>query len=328
MKKQHAFGLFLLAFSGFSFMVNATVLRVNSAPGSATPYTSVQAAHDAASNDDTLYVESSSISYGTLTCTKKLTIIGTGYFLAQNPQTQASPSACFIQQLYFNAGSQGSKITGVYLNTIILATNDILITRCYIYGNNAIYVNTSNPIGNIVITQNFIDAGYTYHTAINFSYPANNVLISNNYIRGYLSTGTNFFGIITNNVVDGVFSAYNAVLKNNIMLNGSFNNYNCIYFNNIGHNQDFGTQNGNQSNVNMSTVFLGSSGNSSDGQWQLKTGSPAIGAGEGGVDCGMFGGSLPYILSGMPNIPAIYYMNAPSIPSNTINVSIKAKSHN
>ncbi len=320
--------MLLLAFTGFSLILNATVLRVNSAPGSATSYTTAQAAHDAASANDTLYLESSSISYGTMTCTKKLTIIGTGYFLGQNPQTQASPSACFIQQVYFNAGSEGSKITGVYLNNIFLNTSDILVTRCYIYGNSAIYMNTSSPIGNIVITQNFIDAGYTYSTAISFSYPANNILISNNYIRGYISTSTNFFGIITNNVMDGVFSAYNAVLKNNIMYNGGFNNYNCISFNNIGHNADFGTQNGNQSNVNMSTVFLGSTGNSSDGQWQLKPGSPAIGAGEGGVDCGMFGGSLPYILSGMPNIPAIYYMNAPSIPSNTINVSIKAKSHN
>jgi hypothetical protein len=73
---------------------------------------------------------------------------------------------------------------------------------------------------------------------------------------------------------------------------------------------------------------VGATGNSTDGQWQLKANSPALGAGENGVDCGMFGGSTPYILSGMPNIPAIYYLNTPMVPSDVIDVAIKAKSHN
>ncbi|HRZ78222.1 MAG TPA: hypothetical protein P5248_12680, partial [Bacteroidales bacterium] len=88
------------------------------------------------------------------------------------------------------------------------------------------------------------------------------------------------------------------------------------------------TANGNQSNVSMANVFEGTTGTSTDGQWKLRTGSPAIGAGENGVDCGMYGGPFPYILSGMPNIPSVYYFLAPAIPSNTLDVAIKAKSHN
>ena len=51
------------------------------------------------------------------------------------------------------------------------------------------------------------------------------------------------------------------------------------------------------------------------------------GAGVSGTDCGIFGGTIPYVLSGLPDIPAIYYFTLFNI-SNTLNVSLKVKSHN
>jgi hypothetical protein len=72
-------------------------------------------------------------------------------------------------------------------------------------------------------------------------------------------------------------------------------------------------------------VFVGTG--STDGQWQLKPGSPAIGAGVGGVDCGMFGGDSPYVLSGIPSIPTIYFFNAPLEGGNQLPVQIKIKSN-
>ena len=53
----------------------------------------------------------------------------------------------------------------------------------------------------------------------------------------------------------------------------------------------------------MATVFVdysGTLGKSDDAKWKLKAGSPAIGAGVSGVDCGVFGGVTPYVLSGVP----------------------------
>ncbi|HRY33180.1 MAG TPA: hypothetical protein P5531_09470 [Bacteroidales bacterium] len=320
--------LMTLVLAGLVFKTTATVHRVNSAPGSAAAYSSVQAAHNAASSGDTLYLECSAVSYGNLDCTKSLTIIGSGYFLGQNPQTQASPASAYIPFIQFNASSAGSSVTGLSIGQIYLYTSDILINRNYLTGNNAIYQATGSPIGNIIITQNYFHTGAYWNTSINFPYPANNILISNNYLFGGISSTGSFSAVITNNVVSGSINCHNAIIKNNIHTAGSFTNNNCSISFNLGYNNDFGNQNGNQSNVNMSNVFLGSTGNSTDGQWQLKPGSPAIGAGEGGADCGMYGGALPYVLSGMPNIPSIYYLNAPAIPSNTINVSIKAKSHN
>ena len=67
-----------------------------------------------------------------------------------------------------------------------------------------------------------------------------------------------------------------------------------------------------------------------DGQWQLALGSPGIGAGIGGVDVGAFGGPNPYVLSGIPNLPAIYHFVAPAIGSTQsgLQVELKAKGNN
>ncbi len=58
--------------------------------------------------------------------------------------------------------------------------------------------------------------------------------------------------------------------------------------------------------ANVFVDFNSTLGYSTDGKWQLKTGSPAIGAGVSGVNCGVFGGVTPYVLSGVPNLPHIY----------------------
>jgi hypothetical protein len=67
-------------------------------------------------------------------------------------------------------------------------------------------------------------------------------------------------------------------------------------------------------------------GNSTDGQWQLKTGSPAIGAGLSGEDCGIFGGNTPYHLSGLPATPSIYLLSSPAAsngPTLPVTISVK-----
>lgn len=332
MKKQFLLSSLVMAFALITLNVQATVWRVNAAPGASAHYTSLQAAHDAATtvNGDTIYVEGSPFSTGGITCTKQLTIIGSGYYLDQNPQTQANPMNSLIDgYVYMNTGSAGSKIMGCYINyPCYISDNNITFERNrFSYGNYSIYGYGSN-ISNIRILRNYFENNY-YYTSIYFPYNATNVLISNNYVGGYISTGSNFEGFVTNNVISGGISLSNATFANNISTyNYSFTFNNCVISHNIGEGTQFGNQNGNQQNVPMTNVFLGATGNSTDGQWQLKAGSPAIGAGEGGVDCGMFGGAYPYVLSGMPPIPAVYYYNAPSMPTNSINVSIKAKSHN
>lgn len=330
MKTKIVYAIVALALFAGSITVNATVWRVNGTPNSSAHYTTAQAAHDAVTtlNGDTLYLESSTYAVGGLSLSKQLTIIGTGYFLAENPETQynLSPST-FNSYVYCSAGSEGSKFVGCTFNySIYLYTNNLTFERNHFtYGNNnAIYAQAN--CSDILILGNYFD-NYFGYTSIYLGSTHSNILIANNYINGYISTGANFSGFFVNNIFNYPVSIYNSTLVNNIAFS-TVTLYNCISNYNIGNSTQFGNQNGNQQNISPSALFVGLSGNSTDGQWALKVGSPAIGAGEGGTDCGIFGGESPYKLSGMPPIPAIYDLNAQSLPSNTLNVNLKAKSHN
>jgi hypothetical protein len=143
--------------------------------------------------------------------------------------------------------------------------------------------------------------------------------------------------ILQNNIFRrGTVNVSNSNLSNNIMVAGFLGGSGNLTSNNIANGTQFGNLNGNQQNVDMTTVFLGiASGISSDGAWKLKAGSPAIGAGFGStvsnpIDCGMYGGYFPYALSGMPPIPSIYFFENQPVGSNAdpIDVSIKVKSNN
>ena len=104
-------------------------------------------------------------------------------------------------------------------------------------------------------------------------------------------------------------------------------------------NTDYGAVPAGTGNIGVSggsmgsTVFVGyyAQGTySNDGRYALKPGSPAIGAGAGGIDCGMFGGTNPYKLSGMPRIPAFYKLTAPSniTSTNPYTITFSVRSNN
>jgi len=320
-------------FLALSVAVFATVWRVNPTPGASAHFTTLQAAHDNASvvSGDTLYLEGSVFSAGGIALTKKLTIIGSGYFLNENPQTQYNLLPSTINGwVYFYNGSQGSKVTGcTFLYGIYIYADGITFERNYFnFTSSSYYLYGYTNVSNIAILSNyFVTSAPTSWSILYFPNTHSNILVANNYLRGYISTSSSFSGVFSNNIFDGPIYVHNSSLLNNIALNNSTGFTNCVLSHNIGTSTQFGNTNGNQQNVTQSSLFVGLSGNSTDGQWQLKVGSPAIGAGEGGVDCGIYDGPYPYILSGLPAIPAIYELNAPLMPSSTLNVTLKAKSH-
>jgi len=322
--------------------VFATVWRVNNNAGVDADFTTLQAAHNAASAGDTIYLEPSTVSYGNTTLTKPLVIIGAGYFLTENPDTQANINASTTGWLVFNNGSQGSIVTGCKISsTITINASDIVIERNLIAASTTspqgLVGLTGNNISNILIRNNYIYNSYTF--AGNFYAIRSNgsgisdVMITNNFIMiqhqgSYaIQTNSGFSGTFENNVIHGRVQIENTVFNNNILRAGVFEQTNTTWQHNIGNSTQFGTDNSNQVNVNMNDVFVMTG--STDGMWQLKPGSPAIGAGLGGIDCGMYGGSTPYKLSGLPAIPAVYFHDQYIDNLNQeLNVSIKTKSHN
>ena len=82
----------------------------------------------------------------------------------------------------------------------------------------------------------------------------------------------------------------------------------------------------NQNSVGYAAIFTYTG--SDDGKFTLKASpSPARAAGTAGVDCGIFGGTQPYILSGIPNAPTIYNLNS-TVSGTNLNVTLGTKSNN
>ncbi|MCF8374315.1 MAG: hypothetical protein K9H64_22020 [Bacteroidales bacterium] len=351
MKKNLTFTMLLLAI--ISITANATVWRVNNNPNIDADFTTLQDAIDGASAEDTLYIEGSLNSYGIGTFSKKLIVIGPGYWLNENDSTQAYKENAVVEQLVYNNGSQGSMVSGLYMNsgsytiTIGVNTDSITIEKNYMrnyYHYSSTYGKSINITGNrnsIIIRQNFI----TGYNPIVFTGIPSNTFITNNIIGiGFSSSSIAMATVantsatdilISNNVIRGHITTYHAMHVNNILLYG---NYNTGAGDNTMSNLCVGTQypntNNNQQNIVMDSVFVNYSG-SYDHDYLLKPNSPAIGAGFNGTDCGVFGvfdagygGNQPYKLSGIPDIPSIFEAEVYSVGTTEIPVNIKAKSNN
>lgn len=330
----------------------AKIWRVNNNAGVAADFTSLQAAHDGAATGDTIHVEGSPYGYGNCNFSKKLIVLGAGYFLDENIDFQALQQSSKIGTCYMYNGSQGSVLMGMeFANTgINVYTDDIIIRRNkfngiaaniedYYIGYIAVYSHNENgniPANNVIISQN-------YAVRISINNPSTGILITNNLIgeqgwTGDATTGhalvanANAIILVQNNIFRrGKVTAYNSNFTNNVMVFGQFEGTGNLYSNNIGNDTQFGTANGNKSSVAMSTVFVGKgTGITTEGQWKLKAGSPALNGGYGStaqnpIDCGMYSGQSPYVLGGMPPMPAVYSFEVQPIGSNTDPIDVKVK---
>lgn len=312
---------------------HAGIITVDKNAGNNADFTSLQAAHDAAADGDTLYVSGSSESYNRLTLTKKLFIFGPGYFLAENPDTQARPLRAEVSGFTFGIGSDGSLVTGIFLQSNInVQASNITIKRNR-FDFNDTFITINNDRTNILILQNYMSDNRS-SAGVSMGSNNQNIIIANNFINragtSNIITGpSSSSAIIKNNVLFGAVNIQNSTFQDNIIRGGAFTSSNNLVSHNIA---DSGVLDGlgsnNQGNVDMNTVF--NLTGSSDGQWQLKDGSPALGAGVSDGDIGMYGGGDPYVLSGIPSIPAIYFFDAPVQGSTTsgLPVQLKVKSRN
>ena len=336
---KNLFLITIVFFLALSFLsTSAKIWVVDSNPGNlAKDFATLQTAHDDASVliGDTLYLSGSAIGYGNLTATKTLHIFGPGYFLNENDSTQANVNEAIVGKIIFQSGSDGSSILGCSINysataTIEIYANNIKFKRNKIHRGDWDYaVVISNGRSNILFIQNYIDCD---RYIISIQQYASNIIFSNNFIQSTInyaiisshSTCENI--VLENNIFYGDLSLSNASIINNILRSGSYSGTNNNIQYNICNSTQFPNDGTNQVNVNMGTVFLGNG--STDGQWQLAPGSPAIGTGSNGTDIGMFGGDNPYTLSGIPPIPAIYEFLGSSTGSQFLPVQAKIKSRN
>lgn len=321
----------------FCSLAQAKIWRVNNNTGVAADFTDLPAAVAAASAGDTIHLEASASSYSNIILTKRLVIIGPGYFFTDatpNPKTEFNTNVSSVSGITFNAGSEKSVVQGLSISSPYINADNIVLQRNDI--GSYVYLAQSANCSTDTIRQNFIYG----LVSSNATYTASNLMVYNNIFSGppvQFSNVNQTTAYFINNLFVGGYTiqSANCTYQNNIMAGNSFGSYQSsnIFFNNISNSNSLPSGNGNQNSVNFSNVFVGWSsgtGYSSDGRYVLKGGSPAIGAGSINgttVDDGPFGGPAPYVLSGMPPVPSIYALTVPSsvtYGTTTINVSVSA----
>jgi predicted peptidase len=221
----------------------------------------------------------------------------------------------------------GCKLQNGY--SLVIGVNDITVIRNHLY-----IVAFNNTCNNILLAQNYVIQQINANGG-----QITNSVITNNLIFGQITTGnTSGSLIVSNNVLGTTNWTYpidvnNATIQNNIVVDDfkyiDENSGNTITYNLLA--TDGTNSDGNQYNIDMNLVFAdydGALDMSTDGKWKLKEGSPAIGAGISGADCGAFYGPSSYVLSGIPGLPHIYEADVPvsATSESGLEVTIKVMS--
>jgi len=337
---------------GFVYNAQAKIWRLNNNVAVNADFTTFYQAAGSASvlAGDTLYLEPSATAYTTnsMTLTKRLVVIGSGYFLdpsdvslPYNSGLQVAGKTAQLGFLYLGSGSDGSKFMGISLEASIYFTgvNNIKFEKIY-FGYGGIYFQ-SGTNDNTSLRKCFYNGGQAFSSSTTVT--ITNLVVENNiFYGGYLNLDqvSGSGNIFRNNSIINSGSAFNlsnTYVANNIFGTGAQSNFvNCTIKNNLFQsNQTLpATATNNQVNVNMANVYVGGTTGSLDSRTVLKAGSPAIGAGLtiGAIvspDCGAYGATDPYKLSGIPNIPSIYAFTVPlSIPAGTTTMNVTFSTRN
>jgi hypothetical protein len=339
--------LLFISLTFITLNIQAKVWRINNTPGVAADFTNpdLAVANAAVVTGDTLHLEASTINYNGFTLKKRLVFIGPGYFLGganANTGLQANPNTATIASFYFDTLSSGSQFMGLTLSGVSpnfqgasdngAGTDNLTFTRCNLnFFQTFGYTNANNTITGFVFNKCYLQGmDMSVYRVQNCEF-TNNIFISSLTLNNVF----NLNNLVRNNVFRSSINIYSGYFANNIITSTTFTTVNVTIKNNISTGTNLPAGNGNINSATDAALFLGLTGNSTDGQWQLKAGSVAIGAGETvsaiTPDCGAYGTADPYRLSGIPAIPTIYSLTVPAtVASNatTMPITISTKSNN
>ena len=340
---------FIATVMGFSLLantVNARSWRINHDPEAKADFLSINDAMKSAdvAEGDVFYLDPGCrLSDQTIT-RKGVTIYGTGNnFEEENPilsgETKISASSVTLIGIRFNgsivAGSSSctnNRIERCVVNGHIESVYNSLIQNCYISDGLECYDNSK-------IYNNIIER-YNNTNVRRYAISSKNSFICNNSVL--------FRSSHSSNLTDAAIYCRNSTIKNNIIINTNekvasdgttyyqhtINGASISSGNNIVNNV-LSTDEANKyadyptnkyiGNLPLTDIFVceGEEGE----RFRLKEGSPAIGAGATGNDCGAYGGERPYVKWCRPrHMPYIYDAKIPAMPTDDkLNITLKIK---
>lgn len=340
---------FIATVMGFSLLantVNARSWRINHDPEAKADFLSINDAMKSAdvAEGDVFYLDQGCrLSDQTIT-RNGMTFYGTGNnFEEENPilsgTTKISASSVTLIGIRFNgdisAGNRSctnNRIERCVVTGHIGGVYNSLIQNCYIsdglecYDNSKIYNNIIERYNSTNIRLYAIDSENSFICN-------NSVLFRSNH-SSYLTTEAIYCrnSTIKNNIIINTNEkvASNGTTYYQYTINGtSISNGNNIVNNVLSTDEankyaDYPT-NKYIGNLPLTDIFVceGEEGE----RFRLKEGSPAIGAGATGNDCGAYGGERPYVKWCRPrHMPYIYDAKIPAMPTDDkLNITLKIK---
>ena len=354
---------YCLTLAGIAFFstnaISQNMVVVNNTPGIKADYKTLQGALDSVTDGTLILLQPGPVTYGSVSVKKRISIIGGGYFLNQNPEPtrQATPVESKVSVINFDSASTGSYITGLSLTGEINGgnnrvnfntTSNITISRCLLYpGSNGWFVSfyksslvkfkqcffrTPPGFGNANIMSSRESNGMEFHNSIfEMLDLAYSHILPSEYFTNY-NTSVLFMNNVMYNVSNPGFYPSAVTMVNNIIFQRP--GYSAVNIvagsNNVG-NATYSAAGTNITNaVEANTLVLNSDPtiSSGDARYKLRAGSAAIGYGQGGVDCGAFGGNAAdsYELSGIAEfVPNIFFMNVPTVGTTTGGLPVRIK---
>lgn len=299
--------------------------------------------------NDSLYVEGSAIIYDDAVVTKKLVIIGPGFFLSENPEVSNTTYDAKIGRITFNPGSEDSQVIGMNIINngssldafVYVNVNGITIKRCRMEKG----VKFATLLNDVYIVQNFfasISNNALYTNGNSAFVEPNDIIFNNNICQTKLLWPDKNILECRNNVFDGPANELNldfntASFKNNILksinmtanINDGTNNN--VSHNTVSNNALFNGTTGNVWEPNMSNLLV--TNGSPDGSYDIQDSAINNVPGDDGAERGAFGGAaIPnqYTLSGLGAIPVIYEVvtSGVSEAGTGLPVNVKARTIN
>lgn len=340
MKKTFTTSILVAVLAMTAITANAKSWRINSDTTKGADFADINAAMNSSevAAGDTLYLDPGCLLTANQTVSKQVTIVGPGYLRNSAPHQGATISG----ELIFSAAN--AKIEGVTMTSnVYIRAQKVTIERCWITGNlfngssnyNAQYAiirqcyitsyvhgnsSTSNQTAYWTIENNIIQSSNSEYPVRNL----NNPTIRNNYISS------------SNKDCCPIRDIQAGLVTNNILINK--NNKGWIFYNItdvvINHN----VMSNSEDTTYPENIFLDGNDESLvfalqgiyDQRYQLKDDSPAKGYATDGGDCGPYGGTYPYVVSGLP-AGHPYYTKAniaTRAKDGKINVSLNIKMQN
>jgi hypothetical protein len=367
---KHIYKIFIILSFFINGNLYSTQWSVSNDPIRPAQFTTVEGAINAAANGDTILIAGSQTNYvitaNPLIITKKIILIGEGInnpdgyntriqgppsgvltFGRLNPSQSSNDSKIIgidlynFGQLYIDGNFSGSTAPERIINGIEFIgcrITESIIFFLNIYQNckvqNCLFENGQirffDSPNNLIITNSIFYSNNSYIQSSNI--PANHLVFIKNCL--FLNRTSNYFNSINGIVVEN--NIFYKAEPTGTVTNSIFNN-NLTYLCNNNTLPPAGAGNTGTGNiVNSNPLFVNYPPLGANFDWThnygLQSGSPAIGAGTGGTNIGLTGGTHPLNqLKGNSPLPVVTSLSLPnsSVPlSGTLQGNIQAKVRN